>query len=256
MKVLILIMLGFVAAAAVTIAILGMAGAPYSAYHWPPLVIGAAGIAVSLGLTVIWRDLRGLPVLLADLVALSAVVLAAQRHTVVSLIVLAAFTGWIFVWIPRSMRSRRIRIEIDIARDPQTVFEFASDIRNWRQYVRGVTSVEKITDGPIGVGTRFDVAMQVGSVLFREVDEVVDYQAPSRFAWSSKAEASSAAEHLTFARLGASTHVTHEVTSEEGYPVALIGTALANPLLRWAGARDRRENLARLKRVLESDHPV
>lgn len=256
MKVLILIMLGFVAAAAVTIGVLGVAGAPYSAYHWPPLVIGAAGIAISLGLTVIWRDLRGLPVLLADLVALSAVVLAAQRHAVVSVIVLAAFTGWIFGWIPPTMRSRRIRVETDIARDQQTVFEFASDIRNWRQYVRGVTSVEKIIDGPIRVGTRFGVTMQVGSVVFREVDEVVGYQAPSHFAWSSKAEASSAAESLTFARLGASTHITHEVTSEESYPMALIGTALANPLLGWAGARDRRENLARLKRVLESDHPL
>ena len=249
-------MLGFVVAAAITIGVLGVAGAPYSAYYWPPLLIGVAGLAISLGFTLIWRDLRGLPVLLAALIALSSVVLAAQHHFVVSVIVLAAFIGWILVWIPRSMRSRRIRIETEIARDPQTVFEFASDIRNWTHYLPGVTSAQKITDGPVRVGTRFDVTMRMGSVLFREVDKVVEYQAPSRFAWSSKAEASSAAENLTFARNGASTHVTHEVTSEETYSVALLGMALANPLLSWVGARDRRENLARLKRILESEHPL
>lgn len=256
MKVLILVMLGFVASAAVTIGVLGLAGAPYSAYYWPPLVIGVAGVAISVGLLLLWRDLRGLPVLLADLVAVFAVALAAQHHPVASVIILAAFAGWIFAWVPTSMRSRRIQVGIDIARDSQVVFDFASDIRNWTRYVRGVTSVKKITDGAIVRGTRFEVTMRMGSVLFREIDEVVEDQAPSRFAWSSKAEASSAAESLAFARLGESTHVTHEVTSEESYAMALIGTALANPLLRWAGSRDRRANLARLKRVLESDHPL
>jgi uncharacterized protein YndB with AHSA1/START domain len=252
-KVLVLIMLAFMAAALATIGVLGLVGAPFRAYYWPPLVIGVAGVAITLGLVGIWRDIRGLPILLADLIAVVAVALGAQHHALAGVITVALFTAWIFVWTPTSMRSRRITVETDIARDPQTVFDFASDIRNWSRYVRGVTSVKQLTEGPVGRGTRFDVTSRAGSVVFREIDEVVEYLAPSRFAWRSKADASSSAERLTFVPRGASTRVTHEVSSEESYPVALVGTALANPLLKWAGSRDRRENLAGLKRVLESN---
>jgi hypothetical protein len=37
----------------------------------------------------------------------------------------------------------------------------------------------------------------------------------------------------------------------ESYALALVGMGLVNPLLKLAGSRERRGNLARLKRTLE-----
>ena len=50
----------------------------------------------------------------------------------------------------------RIHGEIVIARPVEEVFDFVADERNEPKYNPQMTRVEKSTDGPIGVGTRFE----------------------------------------------------------------------------------------------------
>lgn len=242
-------------AAAVVVAVLGLAGANPSAYYWPPLIVGVAGVAIGLWLA-IRRDLRALPVLLATLVAVMAIAIASKHNTMTGIVVLAVFALWTLVWIPAGTRSRRFSTSIVIARDAASVFAITSDLRNWSRYMPEIYSVKKLTDGAVGRGTQFDVRMRVGSVSFREVDEVVEYRAPTEFSWRSTDETGLAAETLLLASNGQSTTVTHSVASEESYTLALIGVAVVNPLLKWAGMRDRRRNLVRLKQLLESSHDL
>ena len=42
-----------------------------------------------------------------------------------------------------------------IDRPPEVVFDFASDMRNEKKWNPDVEKMEKITDGPVGLGTRF-----------------------------------------------------------------------------------------------------
>jgi uncharacterized protein YndB with AHSA1/START domain len=246
------VVFAFITVAAVTIGVLAVAGAPPSAYHWPPLVVGVTGVVLCLGWAMIWRDIGALAVLLADLVAFMAIAIA-QHNTLGGAAVLAVFAAWALVWLPNATRSRHFTIQIRISRDPALVFGFVTDMRNLPRYALGVNSVEKLTDGPVRVGTQFGVTMGSGTVVFRELDEVVAYEPPERFAWHDAHEGGSTTETMTFSADEGSTRLTYDVTSMESYALALVGMALVNPLLKLAGSRERRGNLARLKQTLENE---
>jgi uncharacterized protein YndB with AHSA1/START domain len=249
-RLLVAVVFAFIAVAAVTIGVLAVAGAPPSAYYWPPLVVGVTGVVLCLGWAMIWRDVGALAVLLADLVAFVAIAVA-QHNTRAGAVILAVFAAWALVWLPNVTRSRRFTTEIRISRDRAFVFAFVTDMRNLPRYALGVTSVEKLTDGPVGVGTQFGVTMRSGTIVFRELDKVVAYEPPERFAWHDVHEGGSGTETMTMSDDGGSTRLTYEVISMESYALALVGMALVNPLLKLAGSRERRGNLARLKRTLE-----
>lgn len=48
-----------------------------------------------------------------------------------------------------------IRNSVYIHRPPEDVFDYLVDLRNELEWNPGIESMEKLTDGPIGVGTRF-----------------------------------------------------------------------------------------------------
>ena len=59
-----------------------------------------------------------------------------------------------------------IENEVDIARPPDVVFDYLVDLRNELEWNPGVESMEKITDGPIGVGTTYRAKWkQSGTIL-------------------------------------------------------------------------------------------
>ena len=63
----------------------------------------------------------------------------------------------------------------------ETVFERASDVHKWADHISAITNVEVLTDGPVGVGTRF----RETRVMFkREATEEMtfsEYDAPTGF---------------------------------------------------------------------------
>jgi len=53
------------------------------------------------------------------------------------------------------MKAQAYRTETVIRRPPQDVFDYCSDLRCELQWNPKVKYVEKLTDGPVGVGTRY-----------------------------------------------------------------------------------------------------
>ncbi len=47
------------------------------------------------------------------------------------------------------------KYETRIEAPPEDVFRAASDVRGWPEAISGITGVEVLTEGPIGLGTRF-----------------------------------------------------------------------------------------------------
>lgn len=58
---------------------------------------------------------------------------------------------------------------IEIARSPEDVFDYLSDQGNEVQWNPDCLSMEKLTDGPVGVGTRFRAKWKQGPIVFTEV---------------------------------------------------------------------------------------
>jgi carbon monoxide dehydrogenase subunit G len=48
-----------------------------------------------------------------------------------------------------------IENSVVIERDPEEVFDYLSDLRSELEWNPGVESMEKLTDGPVGIGTRY-----------------------------------------------------------------------------------------------------
>ncbi len=66
---------------------------------------------------------------------------------------------------------------VDIDRPPEVVFDYASDMRHELEWNPDVESMSKITDGPIGVGTKFQAKWKQSEPL---VVECVRFERPNR----------------------------------------------------------------------------
>ena len=66
----------------------------------------------------------------------------------------------------------------EIARTPEDVFDYLSDMGNEVRWNPDCISMEQLTDGPVGVGTRFRAKWKQGPVVFTEVTA---YERPSNW---------------------------------------------------------------------------
>lgn len=71
-----------------------------------------------------------------------------------------------------------------IRRPPDDVFEFLSDLRHELDWNPEATQIEKLTDGPVGVGTRFEAKWRRTRPTIVEVDR---YERPTSWRTRSKA---------------------------------------------------------------------
>ncbi len=75
-----------------------------------------------------------------------------------------------------------ITYSINIQRPIQDVFEFVSNFENDKYWWKAATETQKLTPGPVGVGTEFD---EVAKVLFVTVHNrlcVTEYHPPDQLA--------------------------------------------------------------------------
>lgn len=62
-----------------------------------------------------------------------------------------------------------IENSIEIARTPEDVFDYLSDMGNEVRWNPDCLSMEQLTAGPVGLGTRFRAKWKQGPVIFTEV---------------------------------------------------------------------------------------
>ena len=131
-----------------------------------------------------------------------------------------------------------------IERPADEVFDFVADCRNELAWNPRAVEIEKLSDGPIGLGTRFRGRYRGGMTL--EI-EVVEYDRPHRIAWEVDGRRLRMRPVITVNPHAKGTHVAMaaDVTASGAMRLLL-------PLL---GPVFRRQNTAagaNLKRVLEA----
>ena len=168
------------------------------------------------------------------------------------LVVVAIAAAWILLWSPRFMRRIGIRSSVVIDRDPSLVFAFVSDVRNSDRYIPEMLSVDKITDGPIGSGTQFRTRLRVRDGAVDGVEQIVDYEPPTRLTSRLVSGLRPSLEVVTFEPVERGTLLRHQYESELSYSSAVIGGGPARWLLTRQMVRRRNQIWARLKQILES----
>ena len=134
---------------------------------------------------------------------------------------------------------------VDIARPVPEVFDYCSDLCNELEWTPGsMTAVERLTEGPIGVGTRYRATWKQGGT-----HEVAYTQFERPTSWVAAADSPSLS--LIFrARVDPTDSGSRLTVQMDLRPHGL--TKLASPILHRVMQRQELLNLAAVKRTLES----
>lgn len=132
------------------------------------------------------------------------------------------------------------------------VFDLFTDLEHAAEHISGIDRVEILTDGPIGVGTRWRETRTMWGKAATEEMEITEFSLNDRYTAVAESFGARYLSRFRFTRNGATTDVTMEF---EVIPISLAAKLLT-PL---AGLMNRsvlnciKQDLLDLKQVAESD---
>ena len=135
---------------------------------------------------------------------------------------------------------------ITIRRPVEEVFDFVADERNEPIYNPQMRTVEKVTPGPIGVGTLWRASVAAGKRTTAFELEVTGYARPSRLGSVTRMRTADIDGALTFAPDAAGTRMSW---SWDLRPKGML--KLAGPLFAAVGRRQEQRIWSGLKAYLE-----
>jgi uncharacterized protein YndB with AHSA1/START domain len=141
----------------------------------------------------------------------------------------------------------RIEGEIVINRPVDEVFDFVADERNEPRYNPRMLRSEKLSPGPVGLGTRFRAEMRTRPRPVVMTTECTGYQRPQRLASTTRLSRTEIRGTLTFDPIPAGTRMRW---AWDVKPRGLL--KLATPLVARIGQRQEQAIWAGLKRLLEA----
>lgn len=147
----------------------------------------------------------------------------------------------------------QIHVSRTIPAAPEQVFAAATDVVGAPRRIDGIESTELLTDGPVGLGTRFrETRVMFGKEATEEM-EVVGFDPPR--SWSLAAE-SCGCKYLTEIRFvpdGAGTRIEMDFGGEPQTFLARIMGAVMAPLMRGTMVKCLEQDLESLERSLARD---
>ena len=141
-----------------------------------------------------------------------------------------------------------VEAEVDIKRSPEDVFDYCSDPSHAPEWNPMMKRIEKITDGPVGVGTRFTTEFAKGPSM---VMECIRYERPG--AWSFTAD-SRALKAGSEGRVLPTSGGAHLMMRMQLVPHGLF--RLAAPLLHRRVTSMFQRDLDNIKARLEAAEPA
>lgn len=137
--------------------------------------------------------------------------------------------------------------DIVIARPVEAVFDYVADQTNEPRYNPQMVRADKITAGPVGVGTRFRSAVVSMGRTAEMLIEYTGYDRPRRLASTTTMQQADISYTLTFEPAGAGTRLRWSGRVRPQGPYRLLG-----PVIAWLGRRQERRIWGSLKDRLES----
>jgi hypothetical protein len=143
----------------------------------------------------------------------------------------------------------RIRGQIEIARPVEEVFDFVADETNEPRYNHDMVRCEKVTPGPIGVGTSYEAELKSTGAVPMTV-EVTGFERPRRL--ESRAQIKGTMDirgAVTFEAIPEGTLMSWAWEVEPHGCMRLLG-----PFVARMGRRNEERIWAGLKNLLETRH--
>jgi hypothetical protein len=141
----------------------------------------------------------------------------------------------------------RIEGDVVIERPVEHVFDFVADVRNEPRFNPRMLRAEKVSPGPIGLGTRFTAEMATGSRRTPMRIEFIGFERPRRLASMTRLAWMDVRGELAFDPVPDGTRLRWQ------WDVRPRGlTRLLGPLIGAMGRRQERAIWTNLKRLLEA----
>ncbi len=141
----------------------------------------------------------------------------------------------------------KIEEQITVARPPAEAFDYVSEFANTAEWDPGIAESRKLTDGPIRVGTEYDVV-----ALFRGKRQAFRYRVTElepgrRVVLAGESDQATSVDVIAVEPDGAGSRILYSAE------IKLKGLRrIAEPLLRGTLAKTGEEALAGLKHALDS----
>jgi carbon monoxide dehydrogenase subunit G len=135
------------------------------------------------------------------------------------------------------------RGETTIARPIAEVFDYICDARNEPTWLPGARSVEKTSDGPVGLGTTFvGQYARAGRVEL----ELVEFERPTRLTFRARSRIVDFDDAVELTAHESSTHLDARMTAEPRGAMRLVAPMMARTMRRQFS-----DNWAHLRTALE-----
>ena len=136
----------------------------------------------------------------------------------------------------------RISAQTVAEASPEAAFETMLDVAHWPQFISGISSVEMLTPGPVGVGSRFRETRQMYGRSASEDMTIAEIDAPRSIVLTAEAHGARYRVENRFEPSGSGTRVTVEFAAT---PMTLLAR-LAAPLALVMTSSLRRQLLSDL----------
>lgn len=125
-----------------------------------------------------------------------------------------------------------VQVERTIAASPATVFAAASDVNTWVEVVPAITKIELLTDGPVGVGTRFRETRKMFGKEATEEMEFLEYESPERYVLGAESHGCRYRTEFRFEPVPEGTRLVMDFGAEPLTTGAKVMAFLMKPMMR------------------------
>ena len=124
----------------------------------------------------------------------------------------------------------------NIDRPSPEVFDYVADFSNIESWDPGVASSEKVSDGPVGVGTKFDLVARFGASEIPMTYEVTRYEPGHRVTLVGRGGSLEAVDDIVFEPVGGGTLVDYTAAITFHGWVRFVAP-LMSPMMKRVGGR-------------------
>ena len=138
-------------------------------------------------------------------------------------------------------------VTVSVNAPPEVAFAYVADLENAPEWVNDLVSMQKTTDGDVGIGTRYTEVVQMGKQQSEAELEVTEYDPPRLFAHKGKGGPAEFTARFILHPEGSGTRIEHH------YTVKMSGIfALFAPLTnRWV-RKNTESGMETLKTLLDN----
>jgi dehydrogenase/reductase SDR family protein 12 len=138
--------------------------------------------------------------------------------------------------------------ELEVSRSLDETFAFVGDFANTKRWDPGVAQAEKVTDGPIGVGTRYRLRVLFNGRELPMTYEVTAWDPPNHVVLKGEGSTVRATDEIRFEAIGTGTRISYRADVRLRGPLAL-----AEPLFRRRFEETGKKAMAGMKAALEGN---